>query len=57
LPGTPRSGAALPGNAFPGDPADRLLYATALELTVPFVMKDKRVRAYAKGSRTVRVIW
>ena len=31
---------------FPGDPADRLIYATAVELGCPLVTKDRRLRAH-----------
>lgn len=34
---------ALP-SSFPGDPADRLIYATAVELGVPLVTKDRAIR-------------
>jgi PIN domain nuclease of toxin-antitoxin system len=34
---------ALP-SSFPGDPADRLIYATAIENSVPLVTKDRRLR-------------
>lgn len=40
-----------------GDPADRLLYATARELVTPLVTKDKRLRDFARASRSVRTIW
>ena len=42
---------------FPGDPIDRLLYATARDLRVPLVTKDQRLHAYAIGSREVELIW
>lgn len=35
----------LPGS-FPGDPADRLIYATALELGCQLVTKDRRLRSH-----------
>lgn len=35
--------AALP-DAFPGDPADRIIYATAMELGCQLVTKDRRMR-------------
>ena len=35
--------AALP-RSFPGDPADRLIYATAVEHGWPLVTKDQRLR-------------
>jgi PIN domain nuclease of toxin-antitoxin system len=31
---------------FPGDPADRLIYATAIEQGVRLVTKDRRLRAH-----------
>jgi PIN domain nuclease of toxin-antitoxin system len=34
---------ALPGS-FPGDPADRLIYATAIEHGLQLVTKDRRLR-------------
>jgi PIN domain nuclease of toxin-antitoxin system len=37
--------AALP-SSFPGDPADRLIYATAVEHGLPLVTKDVRLRAH-----------
>jgi len=43
--------AGLPPS-FPGDPADRLIYATAIEHGVPLVTKDARLRKYG---RTVTV--
>lgn len=36
--------AAQLGPAFPGDPADRLISATALVQSVPLVTKDERLR-------------
>jgi PIN domain nuclease of toxin-antitoxin system len=43
--------------AFPGDPIDRLLYATARDRRVPMVSKDERLRAFAASRRDVDVIW
>lgn len=37
--------AGLP-SSFPGDPADRIIYATALEIGARLVTKDKRLRAH-----------
>ena len=37
--------AALP-KSFPGDPADRLIYATAVEHGWPLVTKDRRLRQH-----------
>ena len=42
---------------FPGDPIDRLLYATALDLRVPLVTKDTRLTDYAMAAGDVDVIW
>lgn len=42
---------------FPGDPIDRLLYATARDLRAPFVTKDERLRAFAASARDVDVVW
>jgi PIN domain nuclease of toxin-antitoxin system len=46
--------AALPA-AFPRDPADRIIYATALENGWPLVTKDERIRAYRADQLTM--IW
>lgn len=45
------------GGAFPGDPADRLLYGTARWLRVAFVSKDERFRSFAATDGDVRVVW
>lgn len=42
---------------FGGDPADRMLCATAAELAVPFVTKDRRIRQWARATRLVRAVW
>ena len=45
---------------FHGDPADRLIYATAAEQMVPLITADERMRAFARGESAavaVRVIW
>ncbi len=42
---------------FPGDPIDRLLYATARDLRVPLVSKDERLHAYANTAREIQLIW
>jgi PIN domain nuclease of toxin-antitoxin system len=44
-------------DTFPGDPIDRLLYATARDHRVPLVSKDQRLRAFARAAREVDVIW
>jgi PIN domain nuclease of toxin-antitoxin system len=33
-------------SSFPGDPADRLIYATAIEHGMPLVTKDQRLRSH-----------
>lgn len=40
-----------------GDPADRLIYATARGLGVPLVTKDQRLADAAAGDDQVTVIW
>ena len=50
------AGTLDPGR-FPGDPIDRMLYATALDLRVPLVTKDERMQAYARQAGDVDVVW
>lgn len=54
---TAAAAAGLLSREFSGDPVDRLLYATARERGVPFVTRDRRIRAYARSSGDVRAIW
>jgi len=49
--------ARLTSDGFPGDPADRFLYATARERDVPLVTKDERLRGHARERRDLRIIW
>lgn len=49
--------ARLGEEGFHGDPADRFLYATARELRVPLVTKDRHMHRHAAASRGVRLIW
>ncbi len=42
---------------FHGDPADRLIVATARSLRLPVVTKDDKIRVYAKSTRLVTAIW
>ncbi len=49
--------AGLLTDGFEGDPADRLIYATAADLRVPLVTKDSRLHAFAAHDRAVRLIW
>lgn len=48
---------ALDDARFPGDPADRMIYATALEHRVPLVTKDEQLREFAKIAGDVHVVW
>jgi PIN domain nuclease of toxin-antitoxin system len=45
--------AGLLGSAFHGDPADRIIVATALELDLVLVTRDERIRAFPR----VRTTW
>lgn len=42
---------------FPGDPIDRLIYASAHDLRIPLVTKDEQLRAYAAQAQDLDVIW
>jgi PIN domain nuclease of toxin-antitoxin system len=42
---------------FHGDPADRLIVATAIALRVPLVSKDDKSHAYAKFDNALTVVW
>jgi PIN domain nuclease of toxin-antitoxin system len=48
------SAAALPAS-FPGDPMDRLIYATAIEHGVKLVTKDRAIRKHDKPRSLV--VW
>ena len=48
---------SMDSRIFPGDPADRLLYATARDLRVPLISKDGRLRRHAEVTGEVDVIW
>lgn len=43
--------------SFPGDPIDRMLYATSRDLRVPFVSKDEGLRAFARAAADVQIVW
>lgn len=45
------------GPTFPGDPIDRLLYATSRDLRVPLVTKDDGLRAFASETGDVEIVW
>lgn len=47
--------AARLGDDFPGDPADRLVYATGVERGWPLVTKDAALRRYRHPSATT--VW
>lgn len=52
--------AAWAGNldhGFPGDPIDRLLYATSRDMRVPLVSKDDGLRAFAATNGDVEIVW
>jgi PIN domain nuclease of toxin-antitoxin system len=49
-PAIARTAAALPAT-FPGDPADRIIYATAVENGWPLITKDNRLRRYKHPTR------
>lgn len=53
-PGIAETAVALP-DSFPGDPADRLIYATAVEHGLRLVTKDRRLRSH-RHPRPV-VVW
>jgi PIN domain nuclease of toxin-antitoxin system len=53
-PGIAGSAAGLP-SAFPSDPADRIIYATAIEQGVKLVTKDQAIAEH-DGSRAL-VVW
>ena len=44
-------------DAFHGDPADRMIYASALFHQCPLLTKDGKINTYAGDRGDVRVIW
>lgn len=51
-------GAALLGQqGFHGDAADRFLYATAREFSVPLMTKDEQIRQFAEQSGDLKTVW
>lgn len=42
---------------FHGDPADRMIYATAIANSAPLVTKDRRLRDYADRVADVTAVW
>jgi PIN domain nuclease of toxin-antitoxin system len=43
--------------AFHGDPADRMIYASALFHQCPLATKDEKIHSYARAHGDVRVVW
>ena len=41
--------------SFPRDPADRIIFATAVEHGLPLVTRDRQMHAHASGG--MRVVW
>lgn len=41
----------------PGDPADRLIYATARSASIPLITKDPLLRNAAKADKQVVALW
>lgn len=57
-PVTASIGTAAAGfGALAGDPADRLIAATAASLGVPVVTKDERLHAWSAATREIDVVW
>jgi PIN domain nuclease of toxin-antitoxin system len=44
------SAGLLDARGFPGDPADRFIYATARALDAPLITRDARIRAFAPST-------
>jgi len=44
-------------DGFHGDPADRLIVATALELGVPLITADGLIREWAVTRRSLSIMW
>ena len=47
----------LPALGFAGDPADAMIYATAMQERVPLVTKDQRIRLFAVERKDIRTLW
>lgn len=47
----------LPASGFEGDPADAMIYATAMQEHVPLVTKDQRIRLFAAGQKDIKTVW
>jgi PIN domain nuclease of toxin-antitoxin system len=44
-------------SGFHGDPADRIIVATAKSLRVPLLSKDDKIHTYAKSDKGLTVTW
>ena len=53
-PGVAARAAELP-DTFPRDPADRIIFATAVEHGLPLLTRDREMHAHAGGG--IRVVW
>ena len=42
---------------FHGDPADRMIVASAIDAGVPLLTKDGKIRAWAKTSKQLTALW
>lgn len=49
--------AAAQLDRFHGDPADRLIVATAFARRAPLVTKDDRIRSWARSSGALHTVW
>ena len=47
----------LGGEGFHGDPADRIIVATALLLRCPLATKDDKIRDWATGRNDLSIVW
>ena len=50
------AGSSMLPEPFHGDPADRLIAATALSLGIPLVTRDRAIREFATSTGTLSVI-
>lgn len=44
-------------SAFHGDPADRMIVASAMAVAVPLVTKDKKIRDWARTWKGISAVW
>ncbi len=47
----------LPALGFEGDPADAMIYATAMQERVSLVTKDQRIRLFAAERKDIHTLW